>query len=361
MKVGLITLHRVTNFGSLLQTFATQCCLESMGHRVEVIDFVPRGLSFFRSVWPKGADPLKQLAKLLPLLICNVVQFRMTDRFLKKYIHLTGQRYHNFRELSENCPGADLYISGSDQVWNTQNNNPKEDLGAYCLAFVKDKPRVAYAGSFGKSELSEEERTAIRAWLKRYKAISVREDYALDTLKSLGLDGVQVLDPTLLLTGDRWLSLNPKRCRKGYLLVYNLNRNKTLEKAASMIAKENGWRVVNFADTYEFIRGAANRILNTPLDFIGYIAHADFVVTDSYHGIAFAVNFSKQFLSAPAPGYNGRLESFLRLCGCEDRMFTSAEQAITKMKESIDYSVVQKKLEQARKDSYDYLGKMVQR
>ena len=137
MKVAVITLHRVTNFGSLLQTYATQKSLEQLGCQVETIDFVPEGLTFFRSVWPKGHSTVKRLIKLLPLTAVNLIQFSMSDRFLRQHIHLSKKRYGSFADLAKDCPRADVYLSGSDQVWNTQNSNPPADLGAYYLACLK--------------------------------------------------------------------------------------------------------------------------------------------------------------------------------------------------------------------------------
>lgn len=362
MKISVITLHRVTNFGSLLQTYATQKTLEKLGHEAQIVDFVPEGLTFFRAVWPKGHSTVKRLIKFLPLALCNIIQYSMSDSFLRKYIHLTDKRYSSYGQLSSDVPEADLYLSGSDQVWNTQNNNPPADLGAYYLAFAGNAKRVAYAGSFGKDDFSPEEAAQVTAWLKDYAAISVREDTAVDTLHSFGLDGVHVVDPTLLLTPEEWKQLCTKKAPKpGYVFIYNLNRNKVLEQAAVAIAKKKGLRVINFADTFEFVGGAENRFGNDPLDFLNCLSNADYVVTDSFHGTAFSLNFSKQFLSIPAPKYNCRLESILRMTGIQDRMFTTVEEALEKIETPIDYTSAQEKLNQARARSIGFLKEALEK
>ena len=135
----------------------TQNYLMGLGYDVEVVDFVPEGLSFFRAIWPKGVNPLSQIIKVIPLFICNLLQFQVRDSFLKKQIKLTARKYHSFEDLKKHCPEADIYLSGSDQVWNTQNSNSPEDIGAYYLAFVTNKPKIAYAGSFGKTDINKEE------------------------------------------------------------------------------------------------------------------------------------------------------------------------------------------------------------
>lgn len=356
MKVSIITLHKVTNFGSLLQTYATQKYIQNLGHETEVIDFVPSGLSFFRAIWPKGGNLVKKIIKLFPLLVCNLAQYSMVNKFLNKNIVLSKNKYKTFSELEQNVPDADVYLSGSDQVWNTQNDNTKDCLGAYCLAFTKSNNKISYAGSFGKKEFSEEEKNKVISWLSNYSNISVREDTAVETLREFGLEGIHVLDPTLLLTKEQWDEFCIKeKAETGYIFVYNLNRNKKIEEIAKRIAEAKGLRIVNFADTFEFIRGAENRLNNDPYDFIKYISNADYVVTDSFHGTAFSINFARQFICMAPPKYNCRLESILRMFDCENRMCNTVEQAMGLVDKKIDYEQLQIKLEHMRKISGDYL------
>ena len=358
-KIKIITLHRVTNFGSLLQTYATEATLKKLGYDVEILDFVPEGLSFRRAVWPRGGNAVKKLLKLAPLTACNAFQYAMSDRFLRENVTLSKVQYHSYQELSAQQPDTDIYLSGSDQVWNTQNNNPEADLGAYYLAFAEGKPRIAYAGSFGRTSLSEAEQTQVKVWLARYRALSVREDTALSILHEMGLDGVHVVDPTFLLTREDWLSFYlTKRAalpQKGYVFVYNLNRNKLIEQTAKRIAQKYGLRIVNFADTFEFIAGAQNKLFNTPLDFLGYLANADYVVTDSFHGTSFSINMGKQFVTVAAPKYNSRIESVLRMMHCEDRLASTVEDALRLCERKIDYAAVLQTVEMQRKRSIDFL------
>lgn len=356
-KIEVITLHRVTNFGSLLQTYATQTVLERMGYNVEVIDFVPEGLSFFRAIWPRGSNAWKQAVKIIPLTVANIIQYNMSDSFLRKYIHLTQKRFKNFSELKNDCPEADIYLSGSDQVWNTQNNNKDEDLGAYYLAFTDSREKIAYAGSFGRIELSSEELKRIEPWLKEYKAISVRESHGINILNQIGLYGEHVLDPTMLLSFAEWERLIPKKTRSEsrFVFVYNLNRNKLVEKIAKKVAEVKKCKIVNFADTFEFISGANNRMNNTPYDFLYYLSKSCFVVTDSFHGTAFSINFNKQFICVSPPKYSSRLESILGLFNCSTRMVNDLSQVDNLLDTDIDYSIVNRKLQEEREISEQYL------
>ena len=362
MKVSLITLHRITNFGSLLQTYATQYYIESLGHEVEVIDFVPDGITFKRAVFPKhNGSTVKKLIKALPLALVNGIQFSMTNRFLKKHIHVTKKRYKSYAQLEKAKISADVFISGSDQVWNTQNNNPEDDLRAYYLCFApENKRKIAYAGSFGKTVFSEAEKEKIKGWLDRYQAISVREDTALNTLEELKIfNGVHVVDPTMLLEKEDWIKFcGKKKPRQDYVFVYNLNRNKQLEEFAKALAEQKKLKLINFADTFEFIKGAKNRLFNSPYDFINYIANATYVVTDSFHGTAFSLNFEKQVVSFAAPKYNSRLESILRETNLIDKRFVnSVDEAFKAIDEPIDYAIISPILREHKEKSKNFLRK----
>lgn len=361
MKVEIITLHRITNFGSMLQTYATQTAVERLGHKAEVLDFVPEGISFLRLFWPYNRDPFwMKLLKLPPRVVCMLTEYHDVNRFLRKYIHLSTKRYNCYQDIINDIPAADAYLSGSDQVWNTQNNNPPEDLKAYYLGFAPEgKKRIAYAGSFGKNTFTPEEENIIKEFIAKYDHISVREDDGLKILHRFGFDnGVHVVDPTLLLRGEDWRKFASvkKASKPGYVFVYNLNRNGLIKEVAQAIAKEKGLRIINFADTFDFIKGAKNRFGNTAEDFVNHIANADYVVTDSFHGTAFSLNLNRQVIVVKAPRYNSRIESILRVAGLlETRLVGSVDEAIKAHSTPIDYQQVNPRIEEARKKSYEYL------
>lgn len=360
MKVVIVTLHRITNFGSMLQTYATQTAVEKLGHNAEVLDFVPIGMSYKRAIFPVEKVPfLIQAAKFIPRFICMTTEFAVMKSFIKKYIKVSPNLYRSYQEVMNNIPEADAYLSGSDQVWNTQNHNPDDDLKVYYLGFApKGKKRVAYAGSFGKNDFTEIETAIMKEYLAQYDSISVREDDGFNILQRLGFNnGVHVVDPTLLLSGDEWKSFasSHKKPKPGYIFVYNLNRNQLIKQIAVRLSKQTGLRIINFADTYDFIPGAKNRLVNNAFDFINHIAGADYVVTDSFHGTAFSINLNRQVVTVKAPRYNSRLESILRLTGLVSRMVENVEDGVKVSMERIDYNSVNEKLDAARTVSMDYL------
>jgi hypothetical protein len=345
----------------MLQTYATQTAIEKLGHEAEVLDFVPEGMSFKRANWPNNDVPAwKKLIKLLPLFAVNLIEYHDVNRFLRKYIHLSSKRYNCYQDIVNDIPVADAYLSGSDQVWNTQNNNPPEDLKAYYLGFAPEgKKRIAYAGSFGKNTFTPEEETIIKEYIAKYDHISVREDDGLNILHRFGFDnGVQVVDPTLLLRGEDWKKFaSVKQSPKpGYVFVYNLNRNGLIKEVAQAIANEKGLRIINFADTFDFIKGAENRFGNTAEDFVNHITYADYVVTDSFHGTAFSLNLNRQVIVVKAPRYNSRIESILRVAGLlGTRLVGTVEEGLKALSVPIDYQVVNTRIEVTREKSYEYL------
>lgn len=357
-KVSIITLHNVTNFGSMLQTYATQYTIKKIGYKAEIIDFVPEGLTLYRAMFPKNENRgfVSKSIRFFPKLICNIIQYSVLNKFLKKYICKSQIKYSSYEELVNNPPKADIYMSGSDQIWNTQNSNKQNDIKAYYLQFVpENKKKVAYAGSFGKKEFSDEMMIKIGEYLKDYNAISVRESFGLKILEKVGIkNGVHVLDPTMLLSRNEWENFIYPVKEKRYLFVYNLNRNPVIKKYAQVIAKEKGLGIVNFSDTFEFIKHAKNRLINGPKDFVSYIAYADYIITDSFHGIAFSINFNKQFVCVKAPKYNSRLESMLNLVGLEERLFEK-EINLEIAYKNIEYEKINKIIKENREKSLKYL------
>lgn len=364
MKVELVTLHRVRNFGSLLQTYATQTVVEKMGAEVEVCDYVPQGLTVSHGVFgiKRTGNPIKDFARLGVAAVTFSIQQSMVSRFLKGYIHLSECRYQCYAQLKAQPPAADIYLSGSDQIWNTQNDNLPEDIRGYYLDFGSDScKRIAYASSFGKTEFAQEEANEVKKYLERFEAISVREDTAVTMAQKLGMESVcHVLDPTFLLRPSEWrefLAKSPKKEKRKepYIFVYNLNRNLPLERLANRYSKQTGWQIINFADTLQIMKGAKNKFFNDPFDFVGLISGAQMVITDSFHETAFSINFERQFVAFRAPRFNSRLESILRLTGLEERLLPADVDVDQIQLQPIDYKIVTAIIEKQRDKSFAFL------
>lgn len=361
MKIAIITLHHVRNFGSLLQTYATQTVIQMLGCETVVIDFVPKGLRLFtgiKTIKSSGNVVQDIIRKIGATLFFSISQASMI-RFLNKTIVMTKKQYHTYRELVMDAPSADVFVSGSDQIWNTQNANEADDINAYYLQFVSDKRKVAYASSIGKNQFDDAaEVEKVKNYLKSYYAIGVRESQAVALLDSIGIsNAVHVLDPTLLLDRNEWKKLiKRKSSKKPFVFVYNLNRNSNIKSYARLLAKEKNLKIVNFSDTMDFIKDANNRLHNTVYDFLYYLYYAEYVVTDSFHGTAFCINFSKQFVTFGAPRFNSRIISLLKKFSLDSRFLSEVQNDCNVILKKIDYEYVNKCLANERAKSIQFLS-----
>ena len=363
-KIDILTYHRVYNFGSLLQTYALQEYLRKRNCKVEVIDYYPKRLRMKNTLFhvnPKWSKPFfKMIIHLIPAVIARLLGYHMMNRFLYKYVALTERTYFDEADLKSNLPKADIYLNGSDQIWNLDTADGEVDK-VFFMAFLPDNAmKAAYAGSFGKDSFSTEDIKEIGKYLSRYSKVSVREKSGLQILKEAGIeDGEWVLDPSFLLNKDEWLKIaSPMRLPEHYVLVYNLNRNPRISNLAIRIAKEKKLPIVNFAHSFCFIKGAKNLIYPTPNTFIYLFAHADYVVTDSFHGTAFSINFNRQFICIPAPRFNSRLESVLELAGLSERLLWENDDFSIINKE-ISYESINKTLKEEREHSDKFITEII--
>lgn len=358
-KVELITLQQVPNYGSVLQAYATQKTIEKLGYECEIIKYVPRRVTkigMLESIKRKNEKFEKSLlartAARIIIFPSYILRFKMFRQFRKKYLNETKKTYRNYDDLLRDVPLADIYCTGSDQVWNSGWNGEIDK--AMFLGFVPgNRPKIAYAASFGKKELEEDEKQITREMLKQYLAISVRENTGVDILRSLGLDGKNVLDPTLLLSGDEWREMASKRFKnkKKYVLVYNLNRNNKIDKYAQKLAKKSGLEVkyVSYQLHEKYKKGKV--YCDIPVeDFLSLIDNATCVVTDSFHATAFSINLNTDFRIVLPGKYSTRLRSILEHLELEDRIVDKG----IKM-EKINFDVVNSKLNEMRAESVEWL------
>lgn len=348
MKIALLTIWHEKNYGAELQAYATIKVLQNLGHEVEMIDV-------------RLSDMGKpSLAGWVSLMIesvspCN----KKFNNFWKKYIPTT-KRYKSIEELKKDPPKADVYMVGSDQVWNPEITRSFSNL--YFLDFGEDSvKRVSYASSFGVSEWKFPElKESVTKLLSRFSFISCREQSGVMLLKeTFGMNGENVVDPTILL-GD-YNNFIAQQTSSPNLVCYPLGHDPELLEQSHELAKQLN---MNFIDNFNakiiFGRIVWNR--NSIEQWINNIANADFVVTRSFHGMLFSVMHHKQF--AVIAGKNGRgvrLQNFLSSIGLMDRYYDNFEQmlATNPWLTPIDYQTVDHHVEALRAASLDKLIKML--
>jgi hypothetical protein len=277
--------------------------------------------------------------------------------FLKEYIRLTERRYFNLEELQSDIPNADIYCTGSDQMWNRDWNGGIEK--PFFLEYAPAGKRCfAYSTSFGKAKLDNSEKEETKRLLAKYNAISVREKSGVEILEDLDIQGMQLIDPTLILKCDSWRQLIAKRSiRQDYVLVYQLNKNKEFDQYAKSFSKQKGLKLIRISYDYNnFYK--PGRLICCPKveEFLSLIYYAGYVITDSFHGTAFSINFNKKFAVISPPRFGTRLYSLLELTGLSGKVITDFDD-FTVPDINIDYDKVNSLLDMNRAEADDFLDK----
>ena len=348
MKVAVITLHRVYNYGSALQAYATQRVLERMGHQVSIIDYITPQRTKRRILLapsPEGVRGIKNILYRAARIGSLALKERTFGRFVEENLHLT-KRYITAEDLERDPPEADIYVTGSDQTWNSTYNEGV-DRGFFLDFLPETARRAAFAASFGKTELAAAEIAQTKRYIERYQGLSVREDSARHILEGLGRrDAVRLIDPTLQLTKEEWLELaSPRLIEEHHAAEY-----------ARRIADEKGLKLVKLS--WELRKpGLVDKLMThrTPSDFLSLFHYADFVVTNSFHATAFSIDLEKQFLVVPRSEFNSRIESLLRLTGLENRLAVDDRQALSAAGWEIDYAPVRSVLRSEREKAEAFI------
>ena len=361
-KVSLITLQNVPNYGSVLQCYATERIIKQLGYEVETINYMPKRMT---KIGMLGAikNKNKLLKKsLLARTTARIIifpsylkRFNTFESFRKQYLNQSEKIYLDNDSLINDVPKADIYCTGSDQVWNSEWNGGIDK--ALFLDFVPEgKKCIAYAASFGKSSLEKWEVLDTKLLLKKYSDILMREQSGVDIIKSLGYDASNVVDPTLLLTGDEWRIISSNRFENDkYIFVYNLNRNQQVDIYASNLSKETGLKIKYLSYQYHEFYKKGKMYCNPKVeDFLALIDNAKYVITDSFHATAFSINFNTPFVIVYPGKYSTRLQSILKITGLENRV-AQDENDLDVVKRKIDFEKVNKKINIERQKSLSRL------
>lgn len=362
MKAALITIVDNVNFGTYLQAYATYRKLKERGYDVTVVNYERPYLTPMIEVKKNIKNPkwnfVRKVAYASSYLIIEPFMRWNLKRFLKTNCRLTKCCKTEF-EITDSVEGYDIFVTGSDQVWNTTHNHGIDRN--FFWAGIEGR-KYSYAASIGIEQFPDEQKKEIYQLLKQYKAISVRENSAVKCLSEIGIDNaIQVLDPTLLLRGEDWNSIQKSKIKKTepYLLVYSVEPKRIdfLRKQVQAIAKEKNLKVYVVCPSLKFKKDwGADKVFNfsTVDDFLYLFANADFVVVSSFHGTAFSINFNKEFITVSSGAFNSRVHSLLSLVGLTERYTTDRILFSNELRE-IDYNRVNSILDNERKKSENFI------
>lgn len=359
MKVSLITLQAVKNYGSVLQTYATQEFLKRFGLEIEVVNYIKPDSTdnMLLKTWTYGDNAIKKIFKRLVLYPSFIRWKKVFDGFLNKYVNLTSNAYVTPRDFRNFPIEADIYCVGSDQVWNSKWN--KGIIGALFLDYApSNKLKISFASSFGKSKLDEWEKEKTRDFLNEFDFLSVREETGVSILEDLGIYGAtQLLDPTLLFDRFFWKDFASKRLiEDDYLLIYQLNNNKDFDKFAEKISQDNNLKLVRLCTRYDQVFKNGKSILIPEVDeFVSLFSNASCVITDSFHATAFSINLNVPFFSIYPKDFSTRIESILKQMHLLDRHIDSYEEKINI--NNIDFQFSNEELDRERSITKEFVKK----
>lgn len=366
-QIGIITIQG-NNYGATLQAVALNYFLNSNGYIAENLNYndlsrVKKSLTtkqrIVNDLWMKV---------FLPIIIGNKKNKKF-DEFRKDNIKFSNAKWQSKEELLNNPPQYDIYMSGSDQIWNP---DVMRDDYNYLLAFAPNgAKKVAYASSFGKSKLPDNKKDVYEKHLKEFNSIGVRERSGKAIIKELlGYEPIQVVDPTLLLNRNEWTKITNFKDSKGkYVLCYYMPGDKivtnAIKKISKNIAKEKGLKVVNLGlkEYYKFAIGMDCRVNAGPADFVNLFMGAECVVTNSFHGTAFSTNFGKKVYVPINKDLDStkarhiRMVDYLKSIGLENAVVPVGEDNIIPDISNIqfDYETVNSNIDKMRKASIEYL------
>lgn len=376
-RIGIITIVRVYNYGAELQAYALQKKLEMMGFEVEIIDYLfykhkNHKASKLSKPWINIGFERKVKELLYPFnyslktFTKRKQQKTLRDKFEsfhKKNTRFSKVQYSRLDELYSAHFIYDIFMVGSDQVWNPWSNT---SLDPYFLTFAPEgKKRISYASSFGVSELPKESLDKFTDCLNKLDSISVREFQGVEIVQKLTSKVAQhVLDPTLLLTSDEWekLALHPEFSEK-YILLYLLTNSSYAKEFAEKLSQETGYCIVELCRVP--CKNNNKSIINItnagPAEFLGWFFNASLIITNSFHGTAFSINFNRPFFSIIHVHKinTSRQSSLLKLLKLNSRILKEGEAFPNNISLNIDFTEANSILKTQRCVSTDFLAKAI--
>ncbi len=365
LNVGVVTMHRVVNYGSFLQAYATQNVIENCGCKCEIIDYVfPNEWHYARGI--EGQNFIKKTLSnfIYKLGIKSGHRKKLKlEKAVKKYLNLS-KAYSTPDEISKKPPFYDIYLTGSDQTWN-----PKHTKGdpTFLLSFAPEQAKkVSFSASIAGNSISDEYKSSYSTGLKQYSSVSIRDSGGNNVIRQLiGHDVDVTLDPTLMMNKESWVSFSKNEKAiypdSGYIVFYLITHSfdvtPYIYNLLKALQNETGLKVFSFCKipegfniNYELCSdiGAEN--------FIELFEKSSYVVTSSFHGTAFAVNFGIPLYSVVNNINNtdDRQASLLKKLGIENCL-VPIDTPFESICPAYNVELEQKKLDELRSESMRYI------
>ena len=360
-KSCILTFHRTLNYGAILQTYALQKTLDKLDMPNQILDYRNKRLEQ-RYVKKTLFSEIKKFS--IRDLAFYILMGRTHNKKLKEFQYFAN-KFLKFskplltkEDLKQISKEYDSFIVGSDQVWNYKITDFDK---TYFLDFIKEAKKNSYSASFGFDKL-ESHKKEYSILLNDFQNISVRELQGVNIVKKLISRKAEIhIDPTLLLNKFEWEKLsNEYKISKKYILVYGINGEKNMINMAKKLAKKNNYKIVVMMYSFKWSPKIKYEWSLNPQKFLSLFMNAEYIITNSFHGTAFAINFNKIFfteLQNNKHKVNSRLFNILTLFNLENRLIT--KKNLENPDTEINYNTTNKILEKERTKSLKYLYKIV--
>lgn len=363
MKIGILTFHASHNFGSMLQAYALQQFLLSLGHEVEFINLRNEGQ---QKLYPFPLKPQKRMMTKFIMSLLNpiwlyheCIKWRKYERFIKQYLRLSKKVYRRWEDITDDLPelGYHCIITGGDQIWNL--NCMDFDKSYFLPSQLKGIRKISYAPSFGGMlpKIDEKKKNFIKDNLSDFTNISVREKSMQDYLTQLLNREIEVtVDPALLLKSTDYTQILPKKkiIQGNYIYYYSPSYNLRHESLATKISHEYGLPIVTSFPHIMFKRGFSSFQESDPADFINLVKNATLVIGKSFHLIVFSLLFHKEFIALDGDK-DARIKYILSKLSLLERGIVNMTNYNTITLPSINYERVDKIIDEMRNHSMSVL------
>lgn len=331
MKIGILTYHRAENYGALLQAYALLTYVRGLGNDVQFVDYWPNyHVNFFKIIsWHRFRNTslkgkIEYLLGATLWLFPKLKRRKKLQRFIYERLEVTGKPHYN--ERTKTTEHFDVVVYGSDQIWRKQNmGGVGFDDWYFGAANVQADRKIVYAGSMGTVKTTTSDDEYVSRMMQNFQVISVREADLQSYLHKLQIPSTLVIDPVFLLSKEQWNQVAaPRNDKEGkYILFYNLLNKAESVRFAEKLSKESGLPIKEINKKMSF-HHIGKRYISTASvpDFLRLVRDADYVVSNSFHGVAFSLIFQKQFFAVGMSEKANRVKSLLSIACISNRYIT---------------------------------------
>jgi len=368
MKCAIVTVFYNTNYGAVLQAYALSKTIEKLTNsECYLIDYRREKIrNMFRfSLFDVGMDDkiritfdsLKRTVKQCINPKGTIIRFKKFEDFRKEHMSISDEVYYKREQI--NFKDINILFLGSDQIWNPDITQGFDDV---YFGKINNSSifTVSYAASLGKTIFSDAELFELKQLINYVDIISVREEEGAEVIRQLtDREIICVPDPTVLVDRKSWLKIaaGTKKIKKKYIMVYMLEYSQVLVDLAYQMSEKYKCEIILFdSGLSKPIKRMKQKKACGPNEFIRYLADAEFVITNSFHGTVFSVIFHKQFYTIPHKTKGSRMINFCNKLDLDNRIIDESRNINSiEIEKQIDYSLIQLKLDELKQVGFDFI------